>query len=377
MRGYPTRNSALSSTGMKIHGPRPPAVDPPWYVRALIVFSSLAGWRPQRDVFYEAAPPRATSTSRALGALGAQDWLVLLYLTVLFLEVVAGAGARRDAALRCVGADLVIYGGTLWIVRGELVRQPIVRGLLYRVAVFIAIFGSFLQLQYVLPTVSGPPVDARLYALDLRLFGVEPSVAWDHLVSPATTEWYAFFYYGYFVIIAAHALPLLFFGKDARTLNAFSFGFIAIYCVGQVLYTLVPAYGPYAYLAPQLHHPLEGSFWWPLVRGMVESVDHGARTDVFPSLHTAAPTFIAIFSFQHRRLSPFRFTWAPLALFATQIVIATMFLRWHYLIDVCAGLVLAVAAARAASLAVRWDARRVAEGGPEVFPRLARERRPT
>ena len=355
---------------MNIQRPRPPRIDPttPWHLRVLIVLALLVGWRPQRDAFYENSAPRAATRGRALLALGAQDWLVLSYLVILLVEVLVGDGPRRGPALRCVGADLTIFAGTLWIVRGELVKHLLVRRLLYRVALLVAIFGSFLQLQYILPAVSGPARDGVLHAIDVRLFGVEPSLAWDHLVRPATTEWYAFFYYGYFIIIAAHALPLLFFGKNAKTLNAFSFGFISLYCVGHVLYTFVPAYGPYAYLATEFQHPLEGTFWWPLVKRTVESVDNGGRTDVFPSLHTAVPTFIAIFSFQHRRYNPFRYTWAPMALFATQIVIATMFLRWHYLIDVCAGLVLAVVAANLARRAARWDAQRVAAGGADVFP---------
>jgi membrane-associated phospholipid phosphatase len=43
------------------------------------------------------------------------------------------------------------------------------------------------------------------------------------------------------------------------------------------------------------------------------------------------------------------------ALFAVNIIIATMFLRWHYVIDVVAGLCLAVAALNVSCRVTRWE----------------------
>jgi len=96
----------------------------------------------------------------------------------------------------------------------------------------------------------------------------------------------------------------------------------------------------------------------------------GAMKDIFPSLHTAGPCFIAMFSFRNRDRLPFRFTWPLLAFFAANIIGATMFLRWHYVIDVIAGFGLAATAALVAPLVARWELRRrSAQGlGPLVPP---------
>jgi membrane-associated phospholipid phosphatase len=67
----------------------------------------------------------------------------------------------------------------------------------------------------------------------------------------------------------------------------------------------------------------------------------GALKDIFPSLHTGAPTFFAIFAFVHRKKMPFKYTWPILAFCVSQIIGATMFLRWHYLVDIVAGFGLA------------------------------------
>jgi hypothetical protein len=45
-----------------------------------------------------------------------------------------------------------------------------------------------------------------------------------------------------------------------------------------------------------------------------------------------------------------------------------MFLRWHYLIDICAGLTLATSGIFVSRLVMGWDARRERQGGGPVYP---------
>ncbi len=344
-------------------------------VAFLLLF--LLGVRPPRgDDFYPAtaacgdgAQPPVPAMPALLVKLALQDWLILAYLGVLFVQVLLGHGARRPAAIGCVALDLAVWLVVLALTRSTLLEaQPFVAAVLYRAGIGFPILASFLELQYILPTAGHRPLDAQLYAIDMRVFGVEPAQAWDRFVSPLTTEWFSFFYYSYFFLLAVHVLPMLGGARSGRFLARFSFGFIWLYCVGHALYTFVPAYGPYAFLAHDFHHTLEGPTWWRLVRSAVDSVDGGARTDVFPSLHTALPTYLSIFSFQERRRMPFKVTWLPLSLFTTQIIAATMFLRWHYLIDICAGLALAVSGILVSRIALRWDAAREVQGGGPVWP---------
>ena len=80
------------------------------------------------------------------------------------------------------------------------------------------------------------------------------------------------------------------------------------------------------------------------------------------------PTYLSLYSFLERRRLPFKLTWLPLSLFTTQIIGATMFLRWHYLVDICAGITLAVSAILMSRVALRWDAVRERQGGGPVWP---------
>ncbi|MBX3229183.1 MAG: phosphatase PAP2 family protein [Labilithrix sp.] len=299
--------------------------------------------------------------------LAVQDWVVLAYLLVLLGAVVAGQGPRRSTAIVCAACDLALFVAALVVTRGEWVRGEWVRGaagaLVYRAGLFVAMFGSFSHLQHILPTARAVVVDAELYALDLRVLGFEPALAFDRYVTPATTEWFSFFYFGYFLIVAGHVFPMLLTRQPPRLLAEFALGFLALFCVGHVLYMIVPGHGPYQHLAGRFEHDLSGPVWWRAVKSTVDSVEVTARTDIFPSLHTGAPTYLALFSIRHRRLMPFRFTWLPLTIATSQIVLSTMFLRWHYAVDVAAGLALATAVATIAPRVVAWETRRRARLG--------------
>jgi hypothetical protein len=181
--------------------------------------------------------------------LASLDWLLLGYLLTLLFEVAFGSGPRRAPAVIYLSVDLAGFVGILWLIRGQILKGEVLPGILYRFAVMGALLSTFFELQWILPAASGPAVDAQLHALDLRLFGVEPAQAFDRFVRPATTEWFSFFYYGYFFLLAAHVFPAMLFGRTERLLTRFGFGTIWLYCVGHVVYTLVPAYGPYAYLS--------------------------------------------------------------------------------------------------------------------------------
>jgi membrane-associated phospholipid phosphatase len=290
--------------------------------------------------------------------LALQDWIAAVYLAVLLAVTVAGDGPRRTTALAYLSIDITVFVIAIGLTRGKILIG-IVAAIVYRLGIFAAVFGTFAHLQYILPTARGARLDAEIYAFDKRVFGVEPAELFDRFVTTSTVEWFSFFYFGYFFILAVHVFPFMFTQRKPRLLAEISFGLVTLFCVGHILYIVVPGYGPYQHLA--FRHELEGPLWWPLVKATVDVGEVRARTDIFPSLHTAAPAFLALFSIRHRRLRPFRVTWLPMTVFASQIALSTMFLRWHYLIDVIAGLALAIAVALLSARVARWEeARRTA-----------------
>ena len=314
--------------------------------------SSIAPVAPARP-----RPAVLRIAAHAFTRLAAQDWLVGAYLMLLSVAVLMGAGPRRGTAITMLAVDTAAFWACMVIGRSDLGRYRVLADLTYRVGLIGAVIATFLQLHYILPTVSHSGLDGQIYRLDLAVFGFEPSVSWDRYVTPRTTEWFSFFYYSYFFILSLFVVPMGLFERRIRVLSELSFGLLFVVCIGHSLYVLVPGRGPYDYLGGHFQHSLSGGFWWPLVAKAVGSVDGALRTDIFPSLHTACPTFLTLFSFRNRALKPYRYIWPVAAFFTSQIILATMFLRWHYLADICAGLTLATTAFLLSSRVVRAEGR--------------------
>ena len=306
--------------------------------------------------------------------LASHDYVIGSYFVIVFFALLFGDGPGRGHSMRIMAMDFGLFLGGLLLTRGEIIKKTTPWGasanaFIYRMSLFAATFLSYFQLKTILPAVTSRTADASIYALDLRVFGFEPSLLWDRFVNPTTTEWFAFFYFGYFAVLAVHVLPFVFAVNEEKLISQFAIGIFTVFLSAHALYMAVPGYGPYRFLASEFHHELVGGRFWHMVLATVDSA--GAQKDIFPSLHTAAPTFFAIYSWRHRDRLPFKYTWPLVAFCVSQIIIATMFLRWHYLIDIFAGLTLATIANLLGAYLTPWEiAHRKRLGVPPIFDPL-------
>jgi hypothetical protein len=289
--------------------------------------------------------------------LAVQDVIALAFHAYLFLRVsIAPDSPDATVARRLALALFVITACSMVLARGEVIRDKRARALTYRFGLFMPMVLSYFEMRVLLPALQPQLMDHRLFAIDLWLLGTTPSIwmeAWN--VEPVV-EWLSFFYYGYFLVLALMLVPSLLVGQGRRQQEVLA-GAMLVVAVGHFLYTIVPGAGPVATLS--FDQPLQGAFWWNQVELAVTTA--GAQLDIFPSLHTAFPAFFALHAFAHRHTQPFRWLWPILAFVALNIIIATMFLRWHWFIDVALGLLLAFAA-RGFAMAVAE--REELRGGP-------------
>ncbi|MEZ4231997.1 MAG: phosphatase PAP2 family protein [Polyangiaceae bacterium] len=299
-----------------------------------------------------------------------QDWLVVVFLsTLLGAVLLAPPSAARSKSLSDVLELILVFGVTLALIRSSVLKHGFAAPLVYRLGMFGPVQLSYFILAGLLPVVNPGNLDEQLYQLDLRFLGVEPAVLLDKVVSPTTSEWFAFFYFSYFFLLALHVLPMLFFVRRRRLMSEFTLGMIVLVCVVHVTYMFVPGFGPIRHLA--FEHPLPSGMWHDIVINTVNS--GGAQKDIFPSLHTAGPTFCALFSFRHRDKLPFKYTWPIVTFFALNIIVATMFMRWHWAIDVVVGLSLAYTLSVLVPRISAWELRRrEAKGLMDIWPRFAR-----
>jgi hypothetical protein len=294
------------------------------------------------------------------------DRLLFAYYAALLACCILGSGDLRTAATSAVACLMVLHATAVVAVRSGFLGHGPVAAIVYRICVYGVFQSSYFALRWVLPTARSAVLDEPLLKLDLAIFKVEPALYLDRFVNPHTTEWFAFFYFSYFFLLASFVLPMLFACRDMDLLSEFATSIIMLFGVAHLIYIMVPGFGPWWYMASQFQHRLPNGRFLNLVMSAVHT--GGAQKDIFPSLHTGAPTLLTLFAFRNRARMPFKFAWPVMAFFTCNIIIATMFLRWHYVIDVIAGLVLAFTVWHVAhKLAKAEIALRAAEGRPHPW----------
>jgi len=304
-----------------------------------------------------------TPASPLLRNLTFQDRVCLASHLFMFGRVLCTRGAPL-AALAWSTALLCSTALTVALVRGELLPRGRLAAAAYRVGIFAPMVLSYFSLRTVLPGLRPALLDEQLLALDRALLGETPAALLAPLASPPVVEWLSLFYFSYFFLLALAFLPALASRERTRGMHELFVGATVISGLGYACYTLVPGQGPWASL-PELP-PLEGGFWWRLVQHSVAA--GGAQLDIFPSLHTAFPVFFAIQSAAHRRSGRWRHAWIAWAFCAANIVVSTMLLRWHYAVDVIAGVLLALLARQVARRVAYREAQRDAAGVQPVWP---------
>ena len=200
--------------------------------------------------------------------------------------------------MRTTLAQLVAFAIGLAFTRGQILRPgSVAHGLVYRGSLYCACFLSYFELKEILPAVSTRAVDASIYAFDLRVFGFEPSVVWDRFVTVQSVEWFAFFYFGYFFLLALHVLPIMLATKDMDVLTHFCLGIFLVFFCGHLIYMMVPGYGPHTFLAGTFQNDLRGGLFWALVEATVKA--SGAQKGHLPQpAHRGADVL------RHLRLVP-------------------------------------------------------------------------
>lgn len=303
--------------------------------------------------------------------LALHDWIVAAFVVALAAAVLAAAPhpLKARAAGRMTALAAAVLGAIFAYRRGFVASSPFAAALLYRAGIVGGVLGSYFVLRDLAPVVSPHSLDRGLYALDLAIFGGEPAVWMQHFVTPASTEWFSFFYLSYFWLLAGYTLPIAFGVDSEAIIGEFAAGMIIVYCVGQTVYLVVPGFGPHAAFAELFPEPLPAGRWHDALMRTVAAA--GAQKDIFPSLHTAGPVFLAVFAFRHRREPWARVAWPITAFVTANIALATLVLRWHYGVDVVAGVALGIAAAAAAAVMPAADAaRRRARGAGPLWPPL-------
>lgn len=182
-------------------------------------------------------------------------------------------------------------------------------------------------------------VDEALARADAWLVGAPASVALQPIVTPWLTELMTFCYALFFVIptivlVRAYARGDVLAFREAGVAMSLAF------YLGLVGYMLVPAVGPRFAFPERFAVPLAGWVITQPASEMWRSLQQVDR-DCFPSLHTAMSTIALVYLWRFRWMRGGRALFWGAAPFVAGLILSTIYLRYHHLVDVIAGFALA------------------------------------
>lgn len=201
---------------------------------------------------------------------------------------------------------------------------------------FCVLLIIYRALNFYIPLFSPVDRDGWLMAIDSWIFGEQPVLWMQQWVHPLATDFFSFVYMIWFPMIFLTLLLMMLKSKTAVT----SYVTSVLFCfyLGYFCYTLVPAVGPLYALQHVFTVDLGGGALTSLQNSVVIQEDLSVPRDVFPSLHTAISCVMLFYVGKYYR--KLLWVYAPLVV---SILISTVYLRYHYAIDVIAGILLASA----------------------------------
>ena len=181
-------------------------------------------------------------------------------------------------------------------------------------------------------------VDNKLIVLDDYILGLQPAIYLEQFISPRLTDFMYFSYSSFLIYILAFTM-YLYVSKNYYAFRETLVSVILTFYIGYVGYVIFPAVGPKFTMAHLFETSLSGSYITDRLSFLMDyEISEYTRRDCFPSLHNGVIFLILLFAFKHQKTYAFIFLPFAIALF-----ISTLYLRYHYFIDMIAGFILATA----------------------------------
>ncbi len=278
-------------------------------------------------------------TLKHLRAVAALILIFLLALTFFFMVI----GSPGGGGLNLLGVNLAIAAAIFTLSRAAASTGNRALGLVRDFYPVPMIFVAFKEVHVVIQSMDRVDCDAAFIAIDRWMFGADPTVWLAQFSHPALTELLQIAYTSYYFIMIALGVEL--YRRDPRGIFSFviftiTYGFFLSY----VGYILFPGVGPRFTLHDfgSLNNELPGLFLTNFLRDAInagESIPPGAanplalaQRDIFPSGHTQMTILTIYFSWKYAVRSKYVVT-----VLGTLLIVGTVYLRYHYVIDLAGG----------------------------------------
>jgi len=311
--------------------------------------------RPEEDGAAAVAPPRRRGWLVALMAAIGPDFGLVAIFAVALIALLGAYGAsfkwQEGPILISLGIAVLLVGARfVWRAPSIILGKPGARAAFVTSArqilrdwgPLILIMWMFESLETYTGVIRTTSIDTTLYDMDVRMFGVEPTVWLSAHARPLLTDYMALAYGLYFITPMFLATNF----REMATAVVLQMG------IGFILFLLFPA-GPPRYYEPLVHggfHPaqLHSHFGlYELQQGAFDSADPVRTRSAFPSLHCSLGLLTLIYAWRFGDAVSARYKrlfFAIVAVLVVSLWISVVYLRHHWIPDIWAGLALGLTA---------------------------------
>lgn len=219
-------------------------------------------------------------------------------------------------------------------------------GLFRNIAIVVILYVIYSQIFDIIDFVNPDIIDETLIAIDRAVLGTDISLIANQFTHPLLTEVLQIAYFLFFVAMLSQGI-ILYQRKDLYDFNYFIRNIIFAFYFSYIGYILFPAIGPRFTIGDfsAISQQLPGLWLTEPIRGLINSAGGITDTllaaeqvnkDCMPSGHTMM-TVINLYLAYRLRLSIRHI----ILVVSFLIIFSTLYLQYHYLVDVVAGIICA------------------------------------
>ena len=202
---------------------------------------------------------------------------------------------------------------------------------------FVYCLAIYTNLHDTIHFVNPHDIQDKLIAIDAWMFGVQPTVWVQRFIHPWLTEIFSFCYMIFFIFAPLVALTLYFLGKRTEFRQTLISVILCFYS-GYFLYIIFPAVPPRLALKDLYTIQFNGTPIADVAIRIVNILPSDSRA-AFPSLHAAVTLLSLLFAWKY-----VRWLFYLMLPFCIGLILSTVYLRHHYVIDLFAGFILGIIA---------------------------------
>ncbi len=255
---------------------------------------------------------------------------LIFYFFILLLVIVKHKDVPQASVIAIMYISII--AATVFLISSEYSNKTI--RLIRYFYPYIFIGFVFESLGFIVPYINPHNKDSVLIKIDRTILGGDIAYILNFINKKWLVDYLQVSYLAYYVLPIVIIIYLYKRNKIKRlsfTLFALSLGYYLSY----LGYIFMPAIGPRYSLSYLPKFPLEGGFIFNAIHPILNSLEH-IKQDCFPSGHTEISLLVFLLFWDENKKASLIIL--PIVL---SLILATLVLRYHYLTDDIAGVILA------------------------------------